>query len=389
MSRLITTVFLLSLILAVTAGADQEILKDSKQELDRIKQQLTDTRRKVDSLNQLKDDLQKTISGYSERVNRNRKVIDQTERKLNSVRSELDKNKGLLDETETRLKQKRRSYVGLLVDFYRRRKSETLFEKWDFASVMDQSRRVHYLASISGYTKREIARVDDSIQVISQQVDSLEQTGSSLKKLRTEKQAKVNLDLTLREKEETSLGDVRRQSNIMQERMEALSEAARRMEEIVAELERTQQKRRREEGERPRYQAGKFAQLKGHLRSPIKGKIVSSFGWKKNKITNLSSFSPGIDIRPLTGHKEVRVCAPGRVVYVGQLRGYNNFVIVEHDDGYFTTYAGLKTVSRELDEVVDAGDKIGTLTGDGNFHFEIRQGREHLDPVMWLNIDEF
>jgi septal ring factor EnvC (AmiA/AmiB activator) len=243
------------------------------------------------------------------------------------------------------------------------------------------------LASFAGCTTREIAHVDNSVQLISQHVDSLEQADSRLTRLRNEKQAKVNLDMTLKEKEETSLGDVQRQSNIMQERLETLSEAARRMEEIIAELERAQQRRRRE-GETPRYQAGEFAQLKGMLRSPIKGQIVSAFGWKKDKITNLSSFSPGIDIRPMTGHNEVRACAPGRVVYVGQLRGYNNFVILEHDDGFYTTYAGLREVGVELDELLDAGDKVGSL-GDSNFHFEIRRGREHLDPVIWLDIDEF
>ena len=376
------------LFTARSMAGNEETLKDSKQELDRIKKELSDAERKADSLRRLENDLQKTISGYSEQVNRNRKVINKTEKQLTEVRRALESNSKLLESAENLLKSKRDGYNNLLVDYYRRRKSDNRLDLWDFGKVMAQSRLVHYLASISGRSTHEIAQVDDSVRLLTQHVDSLELTGSDLNKLRREKQAKMNLDLTLKEKEETSLGNVRRQSNIMKERLETLSEAARRMEEIVAELELAQQRRRAEQGETPRYNAGAFAQLKGSLYPPIKGKIVSTFGWKKDKITNLSSFSPGIDIQPAKGYREIRACASGRVVYVGQLRGYNNFVIIEHDDGYYTTYAGLGEVVVELDEFLNPGDKLGTLAAE-NAHFEIRQGREHLDPVIWLDLNEF
>lgn len=384
------TIIIISLLgfAAAVFGDEGQSLRNNKEELDRIKRQLTETRQKVDSLNQLEAELEKAVSGYSESVSRNRKVINKTERQLGDVRKQLATNNERLETTENRLKTKRENYLNLLADFYRRRRSSSGFEKWDLADVMSQSRMVHYLASISGRSTQEIAQVGDSVQLLSRHVDSLTRTDSDLDRLRREKKAKVKLDLTLKEKEETSLSNVRRQSNMMQERLETLSEAARRMEEIIAELEREQERRRLEEGERPRFRAGQFAQLKGRLRPPIKGKIISTFGWKKDKITNLSSFSPGIDIRPLTGHTDVRACAPGRVAYVGRLRGYDNFVIIEHDDGFYTTYAGLGQASVELDDLIDAGNRVGTLAGN-TVHFEIRQGREHLDPVIWLDINEF
>jgi septal ring factor EnvC (AmiA/AmiB activator) len=369
------------------AGDDGEMLKDSKQELDRLKKQLTDTGKKVDSLNQLETSLQKTISGYSERVNRNRKLIDKTERHLTEVRREVGNNNELLQNTTEQLQLKRESYINLLVDYYRRKKSQTDFDMWDFGSVMSQSRMMHYLTSISGRSTQEINKADDSVRLLIRHIDSLTKTDTDLKRLRRDKKAKINLDLTLKEKEETSLGKVRHQSSLMQERLETLSDAARRMEEIVAELEQAQA-RRRQEGPLTRYREGSFARSKGFLMPPIKGKIISAFGWKKDKITNLSSFSPGIDIKPSPGYSGMKACAPGRVVYVGQLRGYDNFVIIEHDDGFYTTYAGLGNITVELDELVSTGDALGSLA-QSVAHFEIRRGREHLDPVIWLDLNEF
>jgi len=384
----LTCLISVTIMVSSLAADDTGTLREKKSELDGIKQRLIETRQKADSLNRLESKLQQTISGYSDRVNRNRKLINKTEKQLSEVRGELQKNNEVLETTEERLKQKRDNYIGLLKDFYRKRRAYSGLEMWNFDQVMSEKRMVHYLASVSGRTTSEIVRTDDSLKMISQQVDSLRQTDSDLEQLRREKKNKVNLDLALKEKEETSLGNVRRQSNLLQERLETLSDAARRMEDIIAELERQQERRREEMGISPRFSAADFAVMKGSLLPPIRGRIISAFGWKKDKITNLSSFSPGIDIRPSPGHKEVFASAPGRVVYVGSLRGYNNFVIIEHDDDYYTTYAGLESVNVELDELLNTGDKIGVPGGD-KVHFEIRRGRDHLDPVIWLDLNEF
>jgi septal ring factor EnvC (AmiA/AmiB activator) len=385
-----SVLFLLSGIFAaaVLRADDGDKLRINKQELDRIKKQLTDTRQTIDSLNDVESEIQKTISGYGERVDLNRKLVSNMEKKLKGVRKAQDAAAAVIEDTENRLRQKRAAYVNLLIDYYRHEKTGTDFDLWDYDRVMAQNRTVYYLASISGRTTDEIARAGDSVKLLTQHMDSLQQTGTDLDRQRRQKKAKINLDLTLKQKEESNLGSVRRQTDIMQDRLVSLSATARQMEEIIAELERNQEKRRQEHGAEERFRTGSFALSKGSLRPPIKGKIVSSFGWKKDKITNLSSFSPGIDIKPSSEYKNITACAPGRVVYVGTLRGYDKFVILEHDDGYYTTYAGLADVGVELDDLVNTGDILGAR-GEGNVHFEIRQGREHLDPVIWLDMYGF
>lgn len=380
---------LVCLLMAASLSADDgDKLRINKQELDRIKKQLTDTKQTIDSLSTVEADIQKTISGYGERVDLNRKLVSNMEKKLKGVRKAREGASEVLANIEQRLRQKRAAYIGLLVEYYRHQKTSIDFDPWDYEQVMTQSRLAHYLTSISGRTTHEIVRAGDSVRLLTQHVDSLAQTGADLDRQRRKKKAKINLDLTLKQKEETNLGSVRRQTDLMQDRLVSLSATARQMEEIIAELERNQEKRRQEHGPEERFSTGSFALSKGSLRPPIMGKIVSSFGWKKDKITHLSSFSPGIDIQPSSGHKNIVACAPGRVVYVGTLRGYNKFVILEHDDGYYTTYAGLSRVAVELDDLVNSGDLLG-VRGDGNVHFEIRQGREHLDPVIWLDINGF
>lgn len=361
-------------------------LKESREQLKDYKNQVNTTKKKIDSLSTVERNLQKAITDYNDNVNRNKAVIDKLSRDLKSVRGEVSAHQQRLIETEDRLMIMRQNYGKLLFDYYVHRQRQD-FTGWDYNTVLKKERMSKYLQALSGSSSREIARADDSAKLLAVTMDSLSQAGTKITSLRNQKKAKIAIDRTLREKEEKRLGSIQRETNYLRDRLVSLSEIAREMETIIANLEESQARRRvlRKPGER--YLSGAFNTRKGKMLPPIKGKVVTTFGWKVNPTTKLKSFSPGIDIKPSRNQKNVTASAAGRVVYVGTLRGYDHFVIVEHDDGYYSMYAGMNKVKVTLDEIVSAGSQLGTA-GDGNIRFELRKGREHLDPVIWLDINE-
>ncbi len=368
-------------------GDDAKSLQDNRHELEQIKSQMTEARRKVDSLRTVEKNLQKAVAKYGDQVSRTRKVVGNLEKQLAGVRGEINANSTSLADAGDRLLRIKETFVDLLVEYYHSLRVAASPDWWDFEQYTTQKRLTYYLAALSGASIREIGETTVSLQRLTQQVDSLKRADAGLSHLRKEKKAKINLDLALKEKEESSLGSVRRQTSMLQDRLSSLSEAARQMEDIIARIEQAQKKKAATKS-LPRFGSGSFASLEGRLTMPIDGTIVSSFGWKTDKTTKLKSFSPGVDIRPSKAARTVAACAPGRVAYVGTLRGYATFVILEHDDGYFTTYAGLSRAAVEMDDLVQSGQMVGDR-GDGPVHFEIRRGREHLDPVLWLDINGF
>jgi murein hydrolase activator len=385
----IVALILLAGAIAVTHADDQtKKFKNSRQDLERINKQLKDTQRKVDSLKRLESQLQNTIAGYHERVSRNKKQVAQLEAQLGSVRQKLADNVEVMDGTEERLAKIRAGYVAFLVDYYRQRRFRSESSLTSYDNVLYRERLTRYLARVSGPSTQAMLLAADSLRQLTRSVDSLEQAGSMLDQQRQEKKAKINLDLSLKRREESSLGSVRRQTNMLEERVASLSQAARQMEDVIAQLEQQQKARSKQEGSKVRIQTGAFDRLQGSLRPPVKGRIISAFGWKTDPKTNLKSFSPGVDISPAKGQTQVTASASGRVAYIGNLRGYDNFVILEHDDNYFTTYAGLAKVTVEMNELVEIGQRLG-IRGDGPIHFELRREREHLDPAAWLKADEF
>jgi murein DD-endopeptidase MepM/ murein hydrolase activator NlpD len=109
---------------------------------------------------------------------------------------------------------------------------------------------------------------------------------------------------------------------------------------------------------------------------PVPGKVVRHFGQKDGEACR------GVQIAIAPG-TPVTAAAAGRVTYSGdQIRGYGHLVILKHDDSYYTVY-GLN--DRNLVEVgaqVAKGSRIalsGTL-----LHFEIRRGKEALNPIFYL-----
>ncbi len=81
--------------------------------------------------------------------------------------------------------------------------------------------------------------------------------------------------------------------------------------------------------------------------------------------------------------------ADGSVAYSGNLRGYGIFVIINHDDQYYTTYAGLGEALVAKDQIVRARMVVGKSASDGLVKFELRKGRDALDPVTWILIESF
>ena len=114
---------------------------------------------------------------------------------------------------------------------------------------------------------------------------------------------------------------------------------------------------------------------------PAKGKVISTYGKKDQKMHN------GIDIRTSPGG-DVRASEVGTVVFSGnELAGYGNLVILRHRPKIYSVYAYLSKIIVKKGDTVTQGQviaKVGSSASDSFFHFEIRNGKQALDPMKHL-----
>lgn len=132
-----------------------------------------------------------------------------------------------------------------------------------------------------------------------------------------------------------------------------------------------------------------FSELKGLLKIPVRGKIVSTFGSYRNPQFKVVNFRSGIDIRAERGEPIRAVCV-GKVVFAEWFKGYGNMMIIDHGDGFHTVYASAEELFKQVGESVETGEVVATVGDTGSeigpkLYFEIRKNRKPVDPLQWVD----
>ncbi|MFH0940483.1 MAG: LysM peptidoglycan-binding domain-containing M23 family metallopeptidase [Candidatus Omnitrophota bacterium] len=117
---------------------------------------------------------------------------------------------------------------------------------------------------------------------------------------------------------------------------------------------------------------------------PSKGKVIVTFRQKDNGVSN-----KGIDI--LTEpNQDVLASRTGKVIFLGELPGYGNTIIIDHRDGFSSLYCGNSSVGVKIGDEVQQG-MVVAKTGQtprkdsGSLHFEIRKKHKPQNPLYYLN----
>ncbi|MFC1563035.1 murein hydrolase activator EnvC family protein, partial [candidate division KSB1 bacterium] len=139
----------------------------------------------------------------------------------------------------------------------------------------------------------------------------------------------------------------------------------------------------------PPTKGASFAALKGMLIWPARGTIISHYGVAYNKALRTRKNNLGIDIKASFG-SDVYSVAYGIVRMPQWLPGYGPILIIEHDDGYITSYAHLSEILVEIGQIISAGQVIAKVGEAESFegpklNFQLWQGGTNLNPEMWLS----
>lgn len=130
-----------------------------------------------------------------------------------------------------------------------------------------------------------------------------------------------------------------------------------------------------------------FSDLKGKLNWPIsKGKVVRKFGESLNPKLKTLTVNYGIDIRA-AGDMSVKCVAEGVVSAVEWLPGYGTVLIISHKGNYRTVYGHLSEVFIKEGDKINTGGviaKVGESVEGNILHFEVWNGRQTVDPEIWL-----
>ena len=129
-----------------------------------------------------------------------------------------------------------------------------------------------------------------------------------------------------------------------------------------------------------------FANFKGKMPWPVKGKFLAYFGTSRNQGDLTWN---GVVIKSAYG-TPVRAINYGRVAFADWLQGFGFITIIDHDNEYLSLYGHNQALYKEVGDWVEAGEIIATVGDSGGqehsgLYFEIRFQGKPVNPDSWCS----
>ena len=375
--RLLGCALLGSLLLfAVPAGGED--LKDSQKDLEKIRQRIKRIadgleKKQVEEKNLKKD--MTSLEGEMERL-QSRETARKTS--LDGLGKEIGGQEELIVEIREKSRQRREMVKKRLSVMYRggqRHLLRLLFSGNSPGSIAEEyhllKRVVHFDRELLEKYRRDQSELSDKLAQLTalrqQEQAELQDLEDSRKALQEGRRLKKQLLARLLKQQAEMAGELTQ-----------LKEKAARLQSLVKKLERVKP---------PEYteKIGVFAQQKGHLPWPVKGRIKVGFGTCRLPSLGTLYECQGIEIES-SRNLPVLASWNGTVIFANLFKGYGNMIIIDHGDNFYTLYAQASRLIKTVGEKVKVGEPIaypGFEDAD-SVYFEIRHRGTPQDPLAWL-----
>ena len=126
-----------------------------------------------------------------------------------------------------------------------------------------------------------------------------------------------------------------------------------------------------------------LSKLKRKLSWPVKGKLLRSFGSRKQGYLKWKGVLLGAPIG-----RQVQTIHNGTVLFSDWLKGYGLLTVIDHGNGYMSLYAHNQTLLKSVGDRVETGEPIALVGQSGGqdragLYFEIRHQGKAVNPKLW------
>jgi len=224
-----------------------------------------------------------------------------------------------------------------------------------------------------------IESISDQLEHLALVRERIAAEGDRIKGLEARREQELESLRGAQERRTRAVASIEQQIKSQGGQLKRLESQARGLEKLIADL-------RKALANPPVAKKAPFEPLKGRLPWPVQqGKVLARFGQPRaGGSLRWQGMLIGTD-------RGARVRAPyaGRVAYADWLPGMGLMIVLDHGGGYLSLYGHNDELFRKVGEPVAAGDVIGSVGDSGGndqsaLYFEVRRGREPVNPEIWL-----
>ena len=370
---------------ATHARAQSEPAARTAQEA-QARQKLYDVRAEIRKISDAQKEIANRKSDADAALREQELKIAATAKDLRAIDQKLAAQQDKLGELETqrdalnvKLQTQRDALAALLRSAYALGNNEELkllLAQEDSAAVGRMLAYFHY------FEHARVGEIDNllkSLAALVQVQAAIDQETAQLKTSRDERAAQaLELDAE-RTQRRALLADLEAQLKDEQGRLAVLGKDEKGLLDLIEKL-------RDVFADIPKVIAGAepFAQLRGRLNWPLRGKVAVAFGAKEGNDRS----SNGVVIAAAEG-SEVHAVSHGRIVFADWMRGFGLLLIVDHGDGFLSLYGYNETLLKDVGDWVAANEAIASSGATGGqktpgVYFELRAQGKAVDPRGWF-----
>ncbi|WP_456406866.1 murein hydrolase activator EnvC family protein [Caldithrix abyssi] len=367
---------------------NRNLLKELESQIDELRQKILATQKKKSSLATQIQLLEHEMA----LISRSRGILEQ---EIRLLQSRISESENKLRETNQQLEDLQTLYAARAVYAYkygRIKNIELLLSSRSLNQAMVRLKHLRQIARHDENLIRTIRNKKKQIEQIKRSLEkSLQQKDIALKSL----EEKTRQFVARKKEKQRLLSRIKRNQANYQQLLTRKNRERASLLDLIAALEKERLKQEKQTPDRASkrkpgvvFKFKNFEKARGKLPWPVKGKVISHFGKKRDPVLKTYVKNTDIEIKAKPG-SPVRCVFPGVVRVIQYLPGYGNLVIVDHGKGYYSVYSHLAEIYVYWDSPVEQNQIIGKVSDSGyngspSLGFGIYSHNKIHNPEHWL-----
>ena len=376
---------------AEAQGPKKEDVQAEQRKLQQTQKQLREEREKVAEAKKKETSVLAELEQIDQRLADKQREIVRLDGRVKKVQAEVQGLRGDIERLQTQRGGQQELLAQRLRAMYKVHAQggalPIILSGEDPASRAATLRQLASVAALDARVIEEYRLTTDRLGDRKTREEARQAELATLKTAAQREQAEVDRDAARRR---VLLAKVRDERAYHERMVGELTEASRRLESFIAELQARQRRMAKVPPPAPGVETPSvgFGGLRGRLPWPTDGRVVAGFGAQVHPRFGTRTFRGGIDIEAGEGTGVAAVYA-GHVVYTGWFKGYGNLIILDHGNDYYTLYAHVSETAVKEGDDVRQGQRIGSVGDTGSLsgarlYFEVRYQGKPQDPEQWL-----
>jgi septal ring factor EnvC (AmiA/AmiB activator) len=371
---LLSSLFFIAPSMAVEKNDNEKAKQQNSDKLNDVQQAIAKQKSNIFKTNKARAVLEKqlksddlAIAKTAKAINHTEQLLEKTQKKISSLSKEKQSlNSQKISQEKLLAKQLRSAYTTGQHDYLK------------LLLNQEQSGKIQRTITYYQYlNKARINEIDMFQATIAQLVMVTTQHQKQIEQLQTLKESQQKQRLTLSENKNN------RSKTIASLGKKLLSSKQKLAKLITDEANLTAALQKLTELIRAEINLTGLSKLKRKLTWPVKGRLLRSFGSKKQGYLKWKGVLLGAPIG-----RQVQTIHNGTVLFSDWLKGYGLLTVIDHGNGYMSLYAHNQTLLKSVGDQVETGEPIALVGQSGGqdqagLYFEIRHQGKAVNPKHW------